>query len=65
LPTTQEARYLFDAGISGSTAFSIGINNWWIWISGTCTNEDIAKNSSFYNGVSARTTRTYTTQSEP
>lgn len=52
LPTAQEARSLYDAGIGRREAVEIGITNWWIWISGTCSNEEWAKNFSFYDGVS-------------
>jgi hypothetical protein len=51
-PTAQEARSLFDAGIGGSSApVAIGITNWWVWVSGTCHNNDMARCFSFYDGL--------------
>lgn len=51
-PTSGEALSLYQAGISGFSApLEIGITNWWIWTSGTCSNEDMAKVFSFYDGL--------------
>lgn len=51
LPTADEARSLFDAGIGRREAPEIGISSWWVWISGTCSSEQMARNFSFYDGI--------------
>jgi hypothetical protein len=34
---------LYEAGIGGFSApLDIGITNWWVWISGTCSDEDMS-----------------------